>query len=742
MFASILLSLFLLFSPQTDKKEQAKTFAVKGFQKIEQKEYKSAVKTFEKAIKLDKNCKEAHLGKGVAYYKWGDYNKRKIYPEEFIKRALKIDPDYIDAKIHLGWCYYFKRKEKDAIEHFNTILFEDTPSAELYFKAALFFDNLENVHQKEKEKVFTLLRIAEEMNYEKPELYYKLGWKYFLRDSVNTALEKYLQGIKTDDNTNFQSYLDIAVIYYNQYNHFDALKYFNMAFKNIPAHLKKLFIDISGDSKSQLRDYVLAATAIKYYLDDNGKLNDKGKAYLKEGTIFYKTGNITENVFMAILSRSEKENYKKLDILSERERYKRKYFIKHNLTPFQPENKVLEEFNRRCKYILDVYKARTPYGFDDRGKIYLKYGEPEIKKIYYEGVYYVEEWLYPRLHVNYMIFIFVGKPTLIPCELMENRNEFRSKIGYVPKAGAGLPEYPKAEQIQEQVIFTVFRKELLEEKLVTDYPFIRHKEKHLNFGFRVSDFKRAGKKSYSEIYYGVNLKNLEFVKTENRYFSTIRFYTSLSDSNANMIIKDSVDYSYYTEDKNSEGTAINQLEYSLPSGSYTIFVKMRNPEGKKTGIYSDEIFVDDYSKSVLKLSDLQFSFDISTAKPGDKYVKNGLKITPYPFFEVSRSKPVFIYYETYNLSVDNRAKTRYEIFYDIKLLESKESVFRKLFSGKGFKESISFGKKEYGSFSNTFDYTSFDFSKLRLGKYELTVKVKDRLTGNETEKSDTFILVK
>ena len=117
MLFNILIFAFLLFTPQVKDQKNPKDLTEKAFKKIETSNYNDALDLFNKALKLDKNCKEAYLGKGIAYYKSGDYSKRDIYPEEFIKKALKIDQDYFDAKVHLGWCYYFKGQHDQAVEH-------------------------------------------------------------------------------------------------------------------------------------------------------------------------------------------------------------------------------------------------------------------------------------------------------------------------------------------------------------------------------------------------------------------------------------------------------------------------------------------------------------------------------------------------------------------------------------------------------------------------------------------------
>ncbi|MFC1724205.1 GWxTD domain-containing protein [candidate division KSB1 bacterium] len=747
MLFSIILSILLAFSPQNDKKEQAKSLVKQGYEQIETKEYKDAVETFNKAIKLDKNCKEAHLGKGIAYYKSGDYNRLRIFPEEYIKRALKIDPEYLDAKIHLGWCYYSKNKVENAIQHFNELLENEDYNEELYFQCAEFYENIENRYHNEKTKIDDILETIYRTGSTNPEVYYKIGWKYFLKDSLDTAIDYYKRGLSIDyGNTNYFPYLDLGIMYFNAKDNLKSFEYFDSAIKYLPDHLKKYFDNGFEDTNSAVRNYVLKSMAIKLYADSKLQLTKGGIKFIEDNKIFYEKGGVLENAFMAILSNKQKEDYLNLDTIHERKKYFDKYFMLVDTTPFSSENEVYNEFMRRFHYVLEAFKAATPYGFDDRGKVYLKYGEPEGKSTGLDENNigdYVEEWRYPRLPLFMRRFIFAshGGPPLIPCKLMGSRLELYSLVGYRGKL-AGLPQYRSLEWIADQAEMEFLRKELIENKIVTDYPFITSKETHLNFGHREADFKYSMTQSLSEIYFGINLENLKFKKDQNKYSSSIKFFARLIDLDLKTVMEDSVEYILNRESKNEKGVAVNQLKYSVPPGQYTLYVKMKNPEGKSAGVYFQDINIDEYNIDRLCLSDMQFSINIKEAQTGAKYVRNGLSITPYPFFEVSHSNPLFIYYEIYNLKPDRNGKTKYDITYEIRLLEDKESFWKKLFKGKGLKESISFGKKETGNKINTFDYTSFDMSKLRIGKYELKAKVKDIVSGKEVQKTDTFVLMK
>ncbi|MFC1724944.1 GWxTD domain-containing protein, partial [candidate division KSB1 bacterium] len=762
MLNTIIISFFLLFSPQTDKKEQAKALANKGYQLIEEKEYKEAVKTFDKAIKLDKNFKEAHLGKGIAYYKGGNYNRLRIYPEEFIKRALKIDPFYIDAKIHLGWAYFYKGNIEESVDHFRNLLNQIKNNADVDYQAAKFFNGLENFYYHDKIKVFDLLKKSKDLGCEVSDLYYMLGWKYFLKDSMEHALQMYDKGLGLEKNDrNFIPYLESGIIYVNMGDSLKAEEQFYLALERMSKPYKKVF-EIPKNEVYTLKNKVLRSLAVKYYMDRHSKLTRAGKDFLKEGLVLYEKASITDNALMSILSAEQLNKYKKLVTIKEKNKFMKKHFLQNDLTPFNDDNEMEEEFHKRFKYVMDNYRNRTwDRGFDDRGKIYLKYGEPSNKHAslnseswYYGNInFYLGfdfgDWMAKRYYMHPSL---IGAPNTIPVR-MNYSAEFMSPVINMISTKADVlggpwrmlsgsdPTFIFADAIE----FELYRKEIMDKYIPSYYPAnVRYK--HFNFSHKVADFEYSGNMSTFEFYFGTRLKNLKFVENGNKFSSSLKLQTKLLDSGLHKILADSSYFTFSSDSMNIAGITINQLRYHVPPGDYTLFLQITNPEGEKTGLYSRDVHVDNYSQNELSLSDIQFSFDIRNSKPDDKYIKNGLNIIPYPFFEVSKSKPLFIYYEIYNLVKNNKGRTRYNIEYEIRYIKEKEStlgaLFKKLFKGKGYEESVAMSKKEDGNNSDTFDYTKFDFSNLRIGNYKLIIKIKDLVSGKQIEKSEDFILIK
>lgn len=817
MIYSFVITILLLFSPQSDIPQTAKAHCQRGFLFIEEFNYTHAIEEFDKALELDKNCKEAYLGKGIAYYRSGDYNRREIYPEELIKKAIKIDKNYFVAKIHLAWCYYYKDQRDGAAEYMSELLKNENPAPELYFEAAKFYDFIDNYYYKNyKSKTFHLLKTAYKTGCSIPDCLYMLGWKYFIQDSTNQALQFYNKGLEiVKEESNYKPLLDLAVIYYNLGEIEKSNEYFVKAVKIMPEDIRVCFKELTEDYENNLFRKVKAALSIKFFSDYFGNITDEGKSFLEDNFITYEKHPAYELAFMCLLTDNETESYKRQKTVPEKLKFRKNYFITRDLTPFDKTENIKEEFEKRFNYVFEAFKARTQEGFDDRGKIYLKYGEPDVRhqvsdieidptpelnlnkqenkikissktrqRINIEEMIEntkfshdfkglnaaTESWSYVSLDI-YLSFDFLALdganykqiPDLSVAisrrgtGVLNERIWIKRLYSYYEKhlhLGGIYPAiYQNIWKILNQVgspgwtIFADlaeidFKRYDTQKSIPTFFPTVNN-EKYLNFNFRTADFKHGRKGSRNELYYGLNLKRLKFKKAGDEYNSSIKLSYKLLDENLKEVKTDSIFFTLSSQTEDAKGIAFNQLNYVTEPGEYTLILQMRNPEGNRLGILTEKINIDDYSTKKLNLSGIQFSFDIKGAGRKNRFIKNGLDIKPFPFYEVSSAKPIYLYYEIYNLQKNSAGKTNYEIEYDIQITEYKKSFLEKALKlGDDKKESISMSGKESGNQSNIFKYTSVDLSSLKPGKYNLKVSIKDLKTGENVKKTISFLLTK
>jgi len=75
----------------------------------------------------------------------------------------------------------------------------------------------------------------------------------------------------------------------------------------------------------------------------------------------------------------------------------KRFWIKRDTNPATPENEGLIEFINRLKYVEDKFSTVFKQGYyTDRGRIYIKYGQPDIVETYQFEIGYkpYEIWEY------------------------------------------------------------------------------------------------------------------------------------------------------------------------------------------------------------------------------------------------------------------------------------------------------------------------------------------------------------
>lgn len=102
-------------------------------------------------------------------------------------------------------------------------------------------------------------------------------------------------------------------------------------------------------------------------------------------------------------------------------------------------------------------------------------------------------------------------------------------------------------------------------------------------------------------------------------------------------------------------------ELRVPYGTHRIVVEVRDRGTGSIGTFR-ELRAFEAADSLLAVSDLLLASEIET-KTSFPEGRNDLRITPNPLHTYSRSEPVFIYLEIYNLKKDRFGRTKYRISY-------------------------------------------------------------------------------
>jgi len=134
--------------------------------------------------------------------------------------------------------------------------------------------------------------------------------------------------------------------------------------------------------------------------------------------------------FLLLLEKNQKEYYQDLKAIADRKDFIKLYWKNWNPDPLLLENEWLLVFIKRCAYVKRNFSySESPY-FDDRGKYYLKYGEPFYRyrqlggmktyfnyvsmRVRYYEVFGNESWIYKFPDENMMdeiVIHFVNEGT-------------------------------------------------------------------------------------------------------------------------------------------------------------------------------------------------------------------------------------------------------------------------------------------------------------------------------------------
>lgn len=177
-----------------------------------------------------------------------------------------------------------------------------------------------------------------------------------------------------------------------------------------------------------------------------------------------------------------------------------------------------------------------------------------------------------------------------------------------------------------------------------------------------------------------------------------------------------------------------------PQGEFTAWMDMRDEATQRVGVYKKEVNIRDYRGGALMISDLKLSTGITRTDRIGPFVRNGLNIVPHPLRVYRRGQLVYVYYEVYNLSLDEASgRSSYETQYEIVPEGTPARPFRPVRELKDMQTVLLTFEGE-GSSSEEAEFTAMDTTNLTPGVYVITVTFLDRHSGNSVSESASFIV--
>jgi GWxTD domain-containing protein len=759
-----------------------------GFYYYNQKKYTEAIKKFDEANRI-KETAEANKGLGMSYLEKSKelesdntltYTTREMKKEDYLKlsiyylqKALLLNPEKKEIQSILKEVYNlyyltFKEKlpkskpksfEKSKIDLDNSAILNLITEGDSLYENKKYDVAIERYERanglKETrdaykglglsyiEKARELDKImATPIRAERKEQYFKNSVKSFLKaltfepndiDIRYLLADAFIFRNRPEFDKLAELLLEQVTLTDKQYK--DAMMKLSLVYRRLGKN---------EESKEVLNEYLKVKKVDSRTLYNLSKLAlDEGKIEESAGFFMQSLDNLTDETAISeiledlelIFSDKDKEEFR---LAEHKGKLLKKFWLEKDPEPETEKNERLIEHMRRVKFAKENFVTQSTHGkYDDRGKIYIKYGDPDNKHISSgipriedptlgvsieadgTGVYSNESWVYYWGIGNYnegLFFDFVNKGGK-GYELVGDLREAVYGLGHASSAGRNVNTYYALYKDREYLddrhygkivrgmesgffagkndrnlvevriddeIFLYRDEKLIMEKNSPVEAYLYHTENQPIFLMTSSaSFRGTGGRTRQEIYYSFPLNDIKFQETENLKTATFDESITLKNlENKNLYQDKRTIKLEYNKDQNVKNNShIGQLNLEIPyqQEDYVSFLKIKSDTDKRLGLIYHEMNNKDYSGNSLILSDLEFSYNIVPSNEKNQFTKNGLFIIPHTGGIIDKDNDIFVYFEIYNLSLDSDGNARYKVDYTVKKRnpddEKKEKIF-------------------------------------------------------------------
>ena len=438
-------------------------------------------------------------------------------------------------------------------------------------------------------------------------------------------------------------------------------------------------------------------------------------------------------------------------------------------TPISPTNERMVEHYRRVDYAKKHFNLDRGTQLDERARIYIQYGEPDERYTSPSTQYAKpnETWTYfskfPDLCFDFVEFgsgLFrivndLSAALLMPFNYdmygldgeyqrtLQNIYNERAHLGG-PYAQIAMEEIGPENMFAQIEQFTRPRRMAQSSAPLMFYE-VEFNATPLDFPFRWAAFKGENSKSLFEVVYGIPKESLSFKSSpEGIAQSNIDFSVTITDFYQNPIINSKK--RIIIDQKEYQGSEfkihLGRWRCQLPPGTYPIAISAKTEDQKQFGLYVDTLQVANFDQSKLVISSIEFSLNIQDF-PNIEHLKNEeekCKILPYPFPQVLRATPIFVYYEIYNLTTDKTGQTNYQINYSVESYPPKKALFERMLSNENQKTTITSTENRTGKLRDDIVCLSLDLQNLPVGPTLLRITVKDINADSQADSQIVFNL--
>ncbi|HEX9630769.1 MAG TPA: GWxTD domain-containing protein [Pyrinomonadaceae bacterium] len=479
-----------------------------------------------------------------------------------------------------------------------------------------------------------------------------------------------------------------------------------------------------------------------------------------------------------IITDEERKAFKKLATDDEREKFIEEFWRRRDPDPDTDENEFKEEYYERIAYANEHFASGIPGWRSDRGRIWIMYGKPDERETHpsggpydrpsYEGggmttTYPFEQWFYRYLPgVGSGIEIeFVDPTGSGEYRIARNPSEKDAMLN-IPGAGLTLSEElglsSKADRVTAMGQYGMNNYQRAQDspfarlQLLADLsraPQIKFndlasavntgviEENPLNFDLRVDFFRQSDERVITAFTIQTENRDLSFTNSGGLQQARINIFgriTSVAGRRAG-IFEDPVITTATTQEltEAKERKSAYQKAVALVPGTYKVDVIVRDVTSGATGVRHVGFTVPKYDVQKLSTSTLVLASKLESL--GDQpavgqFVIGQTKVIPNVSGIYRRGQPLGVYLQIYNAGID-QTTLRPAVDVEYVLMKDGKEIGKQAENWQGMSDA---GQRLTLA-------RLIDSQRLTPGDYELTIRIRDRVSGQALTPSAKFSIV-
>lgn len=478
-----------------------------------------------------------------------------------------------------------------------------------------------------------------------------------------------------------------------------------------------------------------------------------------------------------IITDAERRAFRRLETDEERERFIEIFWRRRDPDPDTDENEYREEYLERIAYANQHFASGIPGWRTDRGRIYISFGPPDGRETnptggsyqrpsYHGGgsttTYPFEVWFYRHIPgIGSGIEIEFVDPTGSGEYRIARSPDEKDAMLYVPGGGMTLSEQlgltSRADRISgmyggagnanygreadnpftrlqlytdlqrpPQVRFNDLERTLTGSPTVDDNP--------LDFDVRIDYFRQSDDRVITAFTIQTENRNLTFNPVGGVETATLNIHgriTAVSGRRVT-IFEDPVTTRATTAELSSqrELKSAYQRAVPLPPGTYRVDVVVRDVNSGATGIRNVGFTVPQYDPTRLSTSTLVLAARLNAAEAVGMFTIGQHKVIPNVSGVYRRGQDVGIYMQVYNAEID-QTTLRPAVEVEYVVTRGGQEVARVAEDWRGMSSELG-QRLALARLMPT--------SGMLAGEYEVTIRIRDRVSGQSLAPSARFTL--